>query len=68
MEGDIVISRAVYKKRRGRRLLTTFAAIGLLVGTVVFNSTVLAVHDVEESPSMVAEGSPKLESGRPPGL
>jgi hypothetical protein len=45
LEGDIVLSRVVYKKQRGRRVATTVAAVGLLVGTVLINSTVLAVHD-----------------------
>jgi hypothetical protein len=40
-----VLSRAVYKKRRGRRVLTALATAGLLAGTLFSASSVLAVHD-----------------------
>jgi hypothetical protein len=40
-----VLSRAVYKQRRGRRLLTAMAAVGLVAGTLLTASSVLAVHD-----------------------
>jgi hypothetical protein len=40
-----VISRAVYPRRRGRRLLASVAAFGLVAGTLLAANTVLAVHD-----------------------
>jgi hypothetical protein len=44
-EGFSVLSRTIVKKQRGRRVATTLAAVGLLVGTLVLNGTALAVHD-----------------------
>jgi hypothetical protein len=38
-----VLSRAVYKKRRGRRLLTVFAITSLVTGTLLAAGTALAV-------------------------
>ena len=40
-----MLSRVVYRKQRGRKIATTLAAVGLLVGTIVLNGTALAVHD-----------------------
>jgi hypothetical protein len=40
-----MISRVVHRRQPGRRIVTTLAATGLLVGTLVLNGTVLAVHD-----------------------
>jgi len=40
-----VLSRAVYKKRRGRRAITAVAALGLIAGTFLAAGTALAVHD-----------------------
>jgi Prealbumin-like fold domain len=40
-----VLSRVVYKKQRGRRLLTALATVGLLAGTLATASAVLAVHN-----------------------
>ncbi|MEA2613545.1 MAG: hypothetical protein QOI52_1504, partial [Chloroflexota bacterium] len=40
-----MLSRAVYKKQRGRRLLTAMAAAGLVAGTLLTATAVLAVHD-----------------------
>jgi hypothetical protein len=40
-----VLSRAVYKKRRGRRLLVGLAALALVTSSFAIAGTVLAVHD-----------------------
>jgi hypothetical protein len=40
-----VLSRVVYKKQRGRRLITALAAVSLVTGTFLVASTALAVHD-----------------------
>src|SRR5215204_4221192 len=40
-----MMSRAIYQKRRGRRLLTTLAAGALVAGTLLTASSALAVHD-----------------------
>jgi hypothetical protein len=41
-----VLSRTIYKKQRGRRLLTALATAGLVAGTFLAAGTVLAVHDL----------------------
>jgi hypothetical protein len=40
-----VLSRAIYKKQRGRRLLTALATVSLVTGVFVASGTVFAVHD-----------------------
>ena len=40
-----MLSRAVYKKQRGRGFLTALATLGLVAGTLLTASTALAVHD-----------------------
>ena len=44
-EGSVVLSRAIYKKQRGRRWLTGLAVSAVVAGTFLVGSTVLAVHD-----------------------
>src|SRR3954453_22301019 len=44
-EGPIVLSRVVYKKQRGRRLLAALATLSVVTGTFLAAGTVLAVHD-----------------------
>ena len=39
-----MLSRAVYKKQRGRRLITALATLSLVTGTFLVASTALAVH------------------------
>jgi hypothetical protein len=39
-----VLSRAIYKKQRGRRLLTALAAVSVVAGTLLVGSAVLAVN------------------------
>ena len=40
-----MLSRAIYKKQRGRRPLTLLAVMSLVTGLLVASGTVLAVHD-----------------------
>jgi hypothetical protein len=40
-----VLSRAVYKQQRGRRVLTAIATLSILGGTFLVAGTALAVHD-----------------------
>jgi hypothetical protein len=42
-----VLSRTVYKKRRGRRFLTSIAGMSLVAGLFLGAGTVLAVHDLD---------------------
>jgi hypothetical protein len=40
-----VLSRTIYKKRRGRRPLTAIAMLAVVASAIVVSGTVLAVHD-----------------------
>ena len=42
---SIVLSRAIYPKRRGRRPFTALAILSIITGLLVTGGTVLAVHD-----------------------
>jgi hypothetical protein len=56
-----VLSRAVNKKQRGRRLLTALAATGLVAGTLLSAGAVLAVHELE----FELEGNTAVDAGPP---
>src|SRR6266545_2440782 len=43
--GGIMISRVVYPKRQGRRLITALATLSILAGVIVFGSTALAMNN-----------------------
>jgi hypothetical protein len=40
-----VLSRAIYRKQRGRRPLTALAVLSVITGLLISSGTVLAVHD-----------------------
>lgn len=56
-----MLSRAVYKKQRGRRLLTALAATGLVAGTLLSAGAVLAVHELD----FELEGNTAVDAGPP---
>ena len=59
-----MLSRAVYKKQRGRRLLTALAAVSLLTGTLITAGTALAVHDAgvfELDANALNDGAPGVD-------
>lgn len=57
-----MLSRALYRRRRGRRALTALAALALITGTVVLGSTVLAVN---ATGAFELEGNAVTEGGVP---
>ncbi len=62
-----MLSRSIYKQRRGRRLLTVLAAGGLIAGTLLATSSVLAVHDegVFELDGNAVAGAPASDPANP---
>ena len=63
-----MISRTVYRKRTGRRLLTVLATAGLIAGTLATGSAVFAVHDevVFELEANAVDGNSGVGTGSDP--